>query len=495
MMLRNTFKPAKTPSDVKMHSLLLEALFLTFAHRKESGAMSLMVSISGIRGIVGETLTPETAVKYAAAYAEYSKRGTIILGRDGRVTGKNIGHIVSSTLLQMGCDVVALGICPTPTVALAVTSKKAAGGISITASHNPMQWNGLKFFASTGLFLDAEENRALWAIADGTKPSYVPWDKQGKHFADPDFIDEHIKNVLSLPYIDAPAVRKRKFKVVVDCVNAGGAIIVPNLLRQLGCEVLEMYCKDSGIFPHTPEPLPENLTELASRVRTENADLGIAVDPDADRLVLINEKGESIGEEYTLACVVDFVLGKQSKSPQGSKLPPVVVNLSTTRAIDDIASKYKVDLIRTAVGEINVAKKMKEVWAVIGGEGNGGVLLPASHIGRDALVGIGLLLQQLTEFGGTLSELKRSLPQYSIIKGKVDLGSLNPDRLLKNLAERYRGKAEVTTIDGLKLDFPTSWVHLRKSNTEPIIRIIAEAPAKSEANDLVKQFTNEILSR
>ncbi len=456
--------------------------------------MSLMVTISGIRGVVGHTLTPETIVKYASAFGEYCNRGTIVLGRDGRVTGKSIGHIVSCTLLQMGCDVIAIGVCPTPTVALAVTTKKAAGGISITASHNPMKWNGLKFLAPTGLFLDGEENRALWALADGPPRVYTPWNKQGKHVADPGFIDEHINNVLSLRYIDASAVKRRRFKIVVDCVNAAGAVIVPKLLSELGCEVVEMYCDSSGIFPHTPEPLPENLTELSARVRTERADLGIAVDPDGDRLVLIDEKGESIGEEYTLACVIDFVLEKQSKSPQGTVVPPVVVNLSTTRAIDDVVAKYGVGLLRTAVGEINVAKKMKEVGAVVGGEGNGGVMLSASHIGRDAAVGIGLILQQLTEFGGPLSDLKKSLPQYSIVKGKVDLGSIDPDRVLKSLEGRFGGNAKATTIDGLKLDFQSSWVHLRKSNTEPIIRIIAEAPEKREADDLVKQFTSAILA-
>jgi phosphomannomutase len=455
--------------------------------------MSLMVSISGIRGIVGESLTPETIVKYAAAFAEYCGRGPIVIGRDGRVTGKSIGHIVSSTLLQMGCDVIALGVCPTPTVALAVVSKRAAGGISITASHNPMQWNGLKFFAPTGLFLDAEENRALWALADASHRSYAAWNRQGKHIADPGFIDEHIANVLSLRYVDVATVKRRRFKVVVDCVNASAAIVVPKLLRTLGCDVVEMYCDSSGIFPHTPEPLPENLTELSSRVRTERADMGIAVDPDGDRLVLIDETGESIGEEYTLACVVDFVLGHRLRDLPNAEVPPVVINLSTSRAIEDVAAKYGVNVLRTAVGEINVAKKMREIGAVIGGEGNGGVILSDSHIGRDALVGIGLILQQLTEFGGTLSQLKKSMPQYSIVKGKVDLGSLHPDGILKSLAERFGTKAKATTIDGLKLDFPSSWVHLRKSNTEPIIRIIAEAPEMVEAEALVKQFTGEIL--
>jgi phosphomannomutase len=451
-----------------------------------------MVSISGIRGVVGSSLTPETIVKYTAAFAEYCNGGTVVIGRDGRITGKSIGHLVSSTLLQMGCDVVAIGVCPTPTVALAVGLRKAAGGISITASHNPMEWNGLKFFAPTGLFLDADENRALWAIAERQPRSYAPWNKQGKHIAEPGLLDEHIKNILALPYINTATVRNKKFRVVVDCVNAAGGVIVPRLLREFGCDVIEMNCEGSGIFSHTPEPLPENLSDLCSRVRSEHADLGIAVDPDVDRLVLIDEKGESIGEEYTLASVVQFVLEKSSRNRSGSRVPPVVINLSTTRAIEDIASQFGVALIRTAVGEINVAKKMKEVGAIIGGEGNGGVILPASHIGRDAPVGIGLILQQLAEFGGTLSELKKTLPQYSITKGKVELGTLNPDAVLKSLEAQFSGKAKITTSDGLKLDFPDSWVHLRKSNTEPIIRIIAEAHAKREADDLVKQFTNEI---
>ena len=464
--------------------------------------MSLMVSISGIRGIVGSSLTPETVVKYAAAFAEYCNGGTIVIGRDGRISGKSIAHIVSSTLSQMGCDVIAIGVCPTPTVALGVEFNKAAGGISITASHNPMQWNGLKFLASTGLFLDADENRAFWAIAAQERRSYPPWDKHGKHFSDPGLIDKHIENVLSLPYIDVRTVRKRKFKIVVDCVNAAGGIIIPKLLREFGCDVVEMNCEISGVFSHTPEPTPENLTDLSDRVRKEHADVGIAVDPDVDRLVLIDERGEPIGEEYTIASVVKFVLAKEASSKSTSSSPGagsrqsgkprVVVNLSTTRAIDDLCDQYGAGLLRTPVGEINVAKKMKEVGALVGGEGSGGVILPASHIGRDAPVGIGLTLQNLAEFGGTVSELKRSLPQYSITKGKVDLGSLNPDDVLRKLQDKYSSKGKVNTSDGVKLDFPDSWVHLRKSNTEPIIRIIAEAPEKKKADELVSAFISEI---
>ncbi len=461
--------------------------------------MSLMVSISGIRGIVGSSLTPEIVVKYASAFAEYCKGGPIVIGRDGRISGKSIAHIVSSTLSQMGCDVIAIGVCPTPTVALGVEMKKAAGGISITASHNPIQWNGLKFLASTGLFLDAEENRALWAIAAQAPRNYPPWDKHGKYFSDPGLVDKHIENVLSLPYIDVAKVRGRRFRVVIDCVNAAGGIIIPKLLRDFGCDVIEINCEMSGVFSHTPEPIPENLTELSSRVKQEHADLGIAVDPDVDRLVLIDEKGEPIGEEYTIASVVEFVLSKEADSRSTGagagtqpNIPRVVVNLSTTRAIDDICAKYGAVLLRTPVGEINVAKKMKEVGALIGGEGSGGVILPASHIGRDAPVGVGLTLQNLAEFGGTVSDLKRGLPQYSITKGKVDLGTLNPDDVLKKIQDKYGSKGKVTTVDGLKLDFPDSWVHLRKSNTEPIIRIIAEAPEKREADELVAAFVTEI---
>jgi phosphomannomutase len=470
--------------------------------------MALMVSISGIRGVVGETLTPETIVKYSSAYALYCNRGHIIVGRDGRITGKNVLDIVASTLLQMGCDVTDLGICPTPTVALAIEKLKAAGGISITASHNPMIWNGLKFFASTGLFLDADENRAFWRLAE-QPAKYVSWDKQGKYTLQKTFLDEYIREVLSFPYIDIGKIRARKFKVVLDCVNSAGGIIVPRLLEKLDCEIIPIHCEMTGIFGHAPEPIPENLTSLCAQVREQRADIGIAVDPDVDRLVLINEKGEPFGEEYTIASCTKFILEKitnrQSKiapahnagSPLRSDNPPslkVVINLSTTRAVEDIAKHYGASTLRTPVGEINVAKKMKEVGAVIGGEGSGGVILPKVHLGRDAIVGIALVLQHLTEFGGTLSELKTALPQYYITKGKVDLGTLNPDAILKQLMADHSVRDTINTDDGLKIDFPESWVHLRKSNTEPIIRIIAEAHTKAEADELVKKFTAKILA-
>lgn len=453
--------------------------------------MSLMVSISGIRGIVGESLTPETIVKYAAGFAEYCKRGTIIVGRDGRITGKSIADIVVATLLQMGCKVVSLGICPTPTVGLAIEKMHAAGGIVITASHNPMIWNGLKFIGSSGMFLNGEENRQFWAISDQGNFSYKKWNDQGTLTEDPDFINEHINTILALPCIKRTEIAGRKLKVVVDCVNTAGGNIVPKLLRELGCEVIEMNCEISGIFSHTPEPIPENLTDLSARVIKEKADLGIAVDPDVDRLVLITEEGKPFVEEYTIVSTTKFIL--EAEKQMGRTDHIVVVNLSTTRAVEDVAKEYGAKVYRTPVGEINVASRMKQLHSVIGGEGSGGVILPEVHLGRDAIVGIGLFMQLLANFGGKASALKASLPQYEIVKNKIELGTLKPDEILKRLHEKY-SKTETTNFDdGLKIDFPASWVHLRKSNTEPIIRIIAEAKTRDEAAQLVDRFQKEII--
>lgn len=453
--------------------------------------MPLMVSISGVRGVVGESLTPEVVVAYAAAFAEYCRRGTIVIGRDGRTTGASIAHIVASTLLQMGSNVVALGICPTPTVALAVERLNASGGIAVTASHNPMQWNGLKFMAANGMFLDARENRKFWQIAKRGRFKFAPWERQGKHRADASFVDRHIEAVLSLQYFKLDRIRSRKFRVVVDCVNAAGGVIVPKMLRELGCEVIEMNCDVAGVFAHTPEPLPENLTDLAQRVISEKADVGVAVDPDVDRLVLIDERGKPFVEEYTIASAVQFVLGEEKKL--GRDNHSVVVNLSTTRAVDDIAAGFGARVTRTPVGEINVAATMKKQGAVIGGEGSGGVIVPEVHFGRDAMVGIGLFLQSLTNFGGKTSELKASLPQYTIAKDKIAIGALRPDVVLRKLQKKYSKSERVNIDDGLKIDFASSWVHLRKSNTEPIIRIIAEAKTAGEAAALVKRFKKEVM--
>lgn len=452
--------------------------------------MSLIVSISGVRGVVGESLTPEVAVLYSKSFAEYCLQRTpqgnrckIVIGRDGRITGKILTNIISSSLLSMGCDVVAIGICPTPTVALAVEKSDAIGGIAITASHNPMQWNGLKFFNQEGLFLDTDEMKDFLGVVNNGKLSYAAWNKIGTHVSDPSWIQKHINTVLQLNYIDIEKIKSKKFKVVLDCINSAGGVIVPPLLRALGCEVVEMNCDVSGVFAHTPEPIPENLTALAQKVRDEKANIGIAVDPDVDRLVLITEKGEPLGEEYTIASVANFILSKKGKERREN----VVVNLSTTRAVDDIAKRYGATVTRTPVGEINVAKKMKEIGAVIGGEGSGGVIYPEAHYGRDAIVGIGLVLQMLAEFGGSLSEYKSTLPQYYITKSKIEIGVLNPDELLSRVIQEYK-KEKINTDDGVKIDFADSWVHLRKSNTEPIVRIIAEAKNKDEAEKLVDKF-------
>lgn len=453
--------------------------------------MSLMVSISGVRGIVGESLTPDVVVQYASAFAEFCGRGTIVLGRDGRITGKIITHLTSSTLLAAGCDVIAIGICPTPTVQLAVEQSGAVGGVVVTASHNPMQWNGMKFIGNRGMFLDAAENQKLWDIAARNKGQFARWEKLGKHIADNSFLQKHITTVLSLPYINPESIKQRKFKVVVDCINASGGMIVPRLLKQLGCSVVEMNCEVSGVFSRNPEPVPENLTAVCKRVREEKAHLGIAVDPDVDRLVLITEKGEPLGEEYTIVSLVKFILEKERMRNPGSQ-NSVVVNLSTTRAVDDVAKQCNAKVVRTPVGEINVAKKMKEIGAVIGGEGSGGVILPAAHYGRDAAVGIGLIMQMLAEFGGTLSQWKAMLPQYVIVKQSVVLGDKQPDTVLHTVREKVDGKGTINTDDGLKIDFPDAWVHLRKSNTEPIIRIIAEAPSQSQAEALARQFQQHI---
>jgi phosphomannomutase len=456
--------------------------------------MALMVSISGIRGVVGDSLTPEIAVRYASAFGAYvgntgDPRPRVVLGWDGRVTGYALSRLISSTLLWMGIDVEDIGIAPTPTVQMAVELGHAAGGIAVTASHNPMQWNGMKFVAPTGMFLDIEQNRVLWDLVTKSH-AYVPWDRIGKRREEESWLERHAATVLAHPYLDVPTVQRRRFKIVLDCVNACGGRIMPRLLRDLGCDVIGLNCGVEGIFAHTPEPIPENLTDLAARVRRENADLGIAVDPDGDRLVLITEKGEPYSEEYTIASAVKFVL---SRAPRDGGEHRVVVNLSTTRAVEDIARSYGASVLRTPVGEINVAKRMKEVGAIIGGEGSGGVIFPAIHLGRDAIVGTGLILQLLAESGGTLSELKASLPSYAIAKGKITVEGIAPDDVLRRIRDAHLHEGTVNTEDGVKIDFPDRWVHLRKSNTEPIVRIIAEARSAAEAEETVTRFKKEIL--
>lgn len=454
----------------------------------------IIASVSGVRGITGDSLTPQSIIKFTSAFSEYCKINfknnfKIVVGRDGRLSGEVIENIVVSNLALCGFKVINIGIAPTPTVQIATEDMKCAGGISITASHNPQQWNGLKFLNSDGTFLDEIQIKEFLKIASNENFHYVNIEKIKRPVNDFTWIDKHIEKILKLKIINVNKIRKRKFKVVVDAVNASGSVIIPKLLEKLGCKVIKLYCDGSGIFPHTPEPLPENLILLSKAVKNNKADLGIAIDPDADRLVLITDKGEPFSEENTITTAVNFVLKKNS-----SKNKSVTVNLSTTRAVDDIAFLNKAKVFRSPVGEINVVKEMMKNKSVIGGEGSGGVIFPALHYGRDSLVGIVLVLNELAEYKYKLSDYKKTIPEYFISKSKVE--NINdPDILLNRLKNKFSKNKEVIKIwtnDGLKIDFKNYWVHLRKSNTEPILRIITEAKSKKETDDLQIYFSDEI---
>jgi len=441
----------------------------------------LMVSVSGIRGIVGETLTPEIITDYTYAFSEFISKGKVIIGRDSRISGEMVNNIVTGILLSKGIDVVDIGIVPTPTVQFTVKSLNAQGGIAISASHNPNEWNALKLLNSTGEFLSPEENKILSSFLTKSK-TYNLWNSLGKRHTYFEAIEQHIQAILNLQIIDVEKIKKRKFRILLDCVNGAGVYSVPKLLNHFGCEVIEFNCEKSGIFPRLPEPLPENLIETMNMVKNSKVDLGIVVDPDVDRLVLLTETGEPFGEENTIAQCVGYVLSKV----QGN----VAINLSTTRAVEDIAKSYGCNVFRSPVGEANVVKKMKEVNAVIGGEGSGGIIFPALHYGRDALVGIALTLQNLTENNLSISQLKSSIPEYFISKRKIEL-SISPDEIINKLIDKY-SKENINTEDGLRIDFEDYWVHLRKSNTEPIIRIIVEAKSKDLAESISQNFLEEI---
>ncbi|MDA0987402.1 MAG: phosphoglucosamine mutase [Bacteroidetes bacterium] len=447
--------------------------------------MSLIFSISGARGIVGQSLTDKEVKNFTFAFLKFCESGVIVVGRDGRPSGKNISNLVCEVLSGAGCKVINLGIVPTPTAQLAVEHFKASGGISITASHNPEEWNGLKFLNSSGMFLNNLEYSELKNILEKLDSQNYKMSVENI-FYDNSMIDLHINKTLSLSYIDKSKFRK-KLKVVVDAVNASGSIIIPKILEVLNCEVVQFACNSSGIFPHTPEPIPNNLIGLADAVIKNNADLGIAVDPDADRLVLFTEEGKPFVEEYSLVAITDFILKKKSNNPQN-----IVTNLSTTRALNDIVKKYNATLFRTPVGEINVATKMKEVDAIIGGEGSGGIILSELHYGRDAIVGCALIIQYLHEFGGKASELRNSFPNYFILKDSFKVESLISDSIFQKVINKYGSIGKINLEDGFKIDFENSWFHLRKSNTEPIIRIITEAPTITEANNLLEEVKNVI---
>lgn len=446
---------------------------------------TLMVSVSGIRGIVGNGLAPDVISKYSSAYADLIQKGKIILGTDGRISGNMVKHIVIGTLLAKGLDVIDIGIVPTPTVLFNIKNLKASGGIQISASHNPNEWNALKLMNQNGEFLSPEENKIMLSKLESASTNYSAWNKLGKYEFYKNGLNDHIKAVLKTPFTDVKKIRKRKFKVLLDCVNGAGSYSMPKFLEKLGCDVIKINCDKTGIFPRLPEPIPSNLKSTMKAVKESGAEIGIVVDPDVDRLVLITEQGQPFSEENTIAQAVKFYLSKQKGS--------VVANLSTTRAVEDITNELGGTFYHSPVGEANVVKKMKEVKAIIGGEGSGGVILPAVNFGRDALVGTIIMLQHLLEFNGTMSQLKNSLPKYFIVKNKIELGEKNPDFIIGRLIEKYKNE-RINTEDGLRIDFENHWVQFRKSNTEPIVRCMVEAKSLRLALSLSKKYLEEIKS-
>jgi len=447
----------------------------------------LIESISGVRGTIGDSLQPAHIVQYASALGNYlQSKGTVIIGRDSRPSGEVIARIFSATLQWMGIDVIHIGIVPTPTVQLLTEKKNADAGVAVTASHNPFPWNGIKYIDRTGLFMNADQVRKIMSLKDLTHTSYKKSGEFGSYRDEETALAYHIDNILKIPYIQVDKIRKKHFRVVVDAVNGGGSLALPALLKALGCDVIEIHCTPNGYFPHTPEPLPENLKDLMHAVVKHKAHLGMAVDPDADRLAIVDEGGRYLSEEYTLVMAVKTVLSKTSK-----KNPLVVTNLSTTLAVDKVTQHFGGSILRTAIGEINVSATMKAENAVIGGEGNGGVILPDSHLGRDSLVGAALILQLLTDENKPLSDIFASLPQYRMSKKKVEIGQSDPDAIIETLKKRYAQK-EIDTTDGLKILDQDRWVHLRKSNTEPILRVYSEAPTLEEAESLGEAMIGEI---
>lgn len=437
--------------------------------------------------MVGASLIPETVATYASAFAVWCDGGPVVLGYDGRPHGHILSDVARAALQCSGVDVLELGMVPTPTVQLMTEHSEARGGIAVTASHNPAQWNGLKFLGSDGVFLDAEQNSALFALADAGERLRTEWNALGALLPVEDAVQQHIERVLAIPFLDLPAIRSRRLRVAVDAVNASGSIAIPRLLEELGCEVIRVACDGSGIFPHTPEPLPENLGSLGEAVRAHGADLGIAVDPDADRIVLFTELGEPFGEEYSVTTAVYSVLSSLERSSSHS----VAVNLSTTRAVDDVAALFGAAVHRSPVGEINVVRAMKDHGSVVGGEGSGGVILPQVHAGRDSLVGTALILHALAQHGGTSASFRRMLPDYVIRKFRYSAEGLDSAAVTARAAERFAAE-RINTEDGVRIDFVDGWVHLRSSNTEPIIRIIAEARDDDAAFRLAQTVTDEV---
>ncbi len=455
--------------------------------------LTLIKSISGIRGTIGgaagDGLTPMDIVKFTSAFGTWAiqKAGIkkIVLGRDARISGSMVNNLVTGTLQGLGIDVVDLGLSTTPTVEIAVPLEQAAGGIILTASHNPKQWNALKLLNAKGEFISDTDGKEVLDIAESSSFTYAEVNDLGKVTHDDSYMQKHIDQILALPLVDVQAITKADFKIVIDCVNSSGGIFVPALLEALGVKTVhKLFCEPNGEFPHNPEPLPENLTALSKEVIAKNASLGIAVDPDVDRLCFVNEDGNMFGEEYTLVAVADYVL----KNNKGN----TVSNLSSTRALRDVTELAGGEYHAAAVGEVNVVNQMKAVNAVIGGEGNGGVIYPELHYGRDALVGIALFLTHLAKYGKSISQLRSSYPGYFISKNKITLTpEMDIDALLLRVEERYQAQPH-STIDGLKIEFDKQWVHLRRSNTEPIIRIYSEGDSETVANNLANKIIADI---
>lgn len=455
--------------------------------------MTLIKSISGIRGTIGgkpgDTLSPLDATKFAAAYGSWLIKGNktkkVILGRDARISGEMISNIVSSTLIGLGIDVIDLGLSTTPTVEVAVPMEGAGGGIIITASHNPINWNALKLLNEKGEFVSGDDGKEILAIAEKDDYEFAEVLQLGNITKDDTYIDKHIEEILQLDLVDKEAIQSANFKIAIDCVNSSGGIAVPKLLKALGVQTIkEFYTEPNGHFPHNPEPLPEHLTELCGEIERGNYDLGIVVDPDVDRLAFVCDNGDVFGEEYTLVAVADYVM---SQTPGNT-----VSNLSSTRALRDVTEKKGGQYFASAVGEVNVVNAMKENNAVIGGEGNGGIIYPELHYGRDALVGIALFLSHLAKFGKSISHLKSTYPTYIISKNKIELTpEVDVDKVLVALKEKYKNQP-VNTIDGVKIEFDQEWVHLRKSNTEPIIRIYAESNTLATADHLAQKIMQDI---
>ena len=464
----------------------------------------LIKSISGIRGTIGgkpgEGLSPLDVVKFTAAFATFikskskNKRIKIVIGRDARISGEMMNNIVVGTLQGMGVDLVDIGLSTTPTVEIAVPEEKADGGIILTASHNPKQWNALKLLNEKGEFINEKDGEEVLYIASNESYAFAEINSLGKVTKNDTYFKKHIDKILALPLIDVAAIKTAKFKIVIDCVNSTGGIIVPQLLEALGVEkVVKLFCEPNGEFPHNPEPLPENLRDIAKAVKKENASLGIVVDPDVDRLALVCEDGEMFGEEYTLVACADYVLSKRTPAEKADGKKGVTVsNLSSTRALRDITEKHGGTYAASAVGEVNVVRLMKDSKAIIGGEGNGGIIFPELHYGRDALVGIALFLSHLAKYGKSCSMLRSTFPDYHISKNKIELTSeINVDKILEDIKEKYK-KHPVNTVDGVKIEFDKEWVHLRKSNTEPIIRIYSESESETTADNLAKKIMADI---